>query len=657
MNIAQRRIYRATLMVAALVTLAFSLLSLSSCGNRFFTATVSGYVRESGDQAGSAGAGINGAEIRVYLKAPTADSQDDYLVKTSTMSSGGQDGYWSHKIMWEAWFPKFPDSGDSGTVYVWVKRPGYFPVIIAASGILSDSTNVLPTIELERIAMSSLKGRVTNHFGQGVDGVRLALDLDYSVEEGADYYATSAQNADGSGYFEFSDIGWIDPDSVPAVDSPSAAQRERANPSLNQRSISPDGLASAAASLYVDDPAWYGAAYRADAPRRLNLVSGSVLDFSASTNPADAFVAYKADFTRKTIEGRVVDSLGNGINGIGLSLDLVSSGEGADYLARTSYLGDKPVGQRDGWYRFTQVAWRDRSPEHPASDAYGDIEEIKIFVDDGDWASAVDVNNPLVVALPSDPEGQTETDFSVPSSILASSASFFVSLVEGQLSSGGSGVNGVRLVLDLGSTAAAEDYVFVTRDIGGQAGRFQFTDIAWLDKSPESPEIEAAALRLPAGDWEALNYGFSLTDGLSLSGGSSLAIPLVRRAVWSYTATLRGRVMLRSATSSGISTQPLAGIPISLSDSGNGALLSSSIPSAGSTVQTDLNGSYSFTVSWTREPSFVPTGPGGGDSFLVDLAIGSDGDAGTTDPAGFIDLSLSSWDSPTQAADRFFVIP
>jgi hypothetical protein len=614
---------------------ALSLLPLS-CGNRFFSATLSGYVRESGADPGTQGAGVNGAEVRVYLTEPATGLEEGYVVKTSTMTSGGQDGYWSHKVMWENWTPSFPDEGDSGIVWVSVRRPGFFPDIIEVSGILSDANNVIPTIELERILMSSLRGRVVNSAGQGLNGVRLVLDLS-TTETTDDYAATTATDEGEPGYFRFDDLSWIDADSLPAANASAA------------RAIS-GGTATETAYLRVDDPEWFGASYDAATPLALTLNSGEDRDISAAT----PIIAESADFERALIEGRVVDSSGAGVNGVGVSLDLGSTGVGADYTATTMRLASH-VGQEDGWYRFANVAWTDPSPEHPAGDLLGDAESAAIYPNDVDFASASSAEEPVFALIPSDPEG-TQAVFSVAQAITVERASFFVPLVEGRVMDGANGLNGITVRLDLESTGSGTDATAVTAEIGGLAGRFQFTDVSWTDSSPESPERERVLVSIAEGDWTGTSLSVDLAPDVSLTSGTALQLATTRRTTWQYAATVSGRVFLRYDTGAGLDISGLAGIWVRLVDDGtNGILLSSSIPAAGIQIQTAADGSYSFNLTWSRSADFLPAGPNGGDDFSVTLSV-DDLNAATADP-GPVSVSAQSWTQNTGVPGLFYDAP
>jgi hypothetical protein len=613
---------------------ALSFLALS-CGNRFFSATLSGYVRETGADPGTEGAGIDGAEVRVYLTAPTTGLEEGYVVKTSTMTSGNQSGYWSHKVMWENWTPSFPDEGDSGAVWVSVRRPGFFPDIIEVSGILSDANNVIPTIELERILMSSLRGRVVNSAGQGLNGVRLVLDLSTTAATD-DYAATTATDDGEPGYFQFDDVAWIDADSLPAA-AFSAARAIAA------------GAATETAYLRVDDPAWFGAVYDAATPLALTLNSGEDRDISATP-----IVAASADFERGVIEGRVVDSTGAGVNGASVSLDLGSNGVGADYTATTMRLVSH-VGQEDGWYRFTNVSWTDPSPEHPAGDPAGDEERAAIYPNDADYASAVSAEEPVFALVPSDPEG-TQAAYSVSQSITVQRAAFLVPLVEGRVTDGANGLNGITVRLDLESTGSGTDATAVTREIGGVTGRFQFSDIAWTDSSPENPELERALVSIDEGDWTGTSQSLSLSPGVSVTGGTALQLVTARRTTWQYTATVSGRILLRYDTGAGLDVRGLSGVWVRLADDGtNGVLLSSSIPAAGVQTQTAADGSYSFTLTWSRAAGFVPAGPNGGDDLSVTLAV-DDLNAATADP-GPVSIAAQSWSQATGVPDLFYDAP
>ena len=100
--------------------------ALASCGG-YYTADIAGYVKDD-----ETGAGVNGAIIRVYSEEPETADAEGFTVETASMTSGGNAGYYSHKIIWRNWLPAFGDEGDSGSVWLAITHDDYVPAITVA---------------------------------------------------------------------------------------------------------------------------------------------------------------------------------------------------------------------------------------------------------------------------------------------------------------------------------------------------------------------------------------------------------------------------------------------------------------------------------------------------------------------------------------------
>jgi hypothetical protein len=99
----------------------------------------------------------------------------------------------------------------------------------------------------------------------------------------------------------------------------------------------------------------------------------------------------------------------------------------------------------------------------------------------------------------------------------------------------------------------------------------------------------------------------------------------------------------------------MGGVNVSLSPGANGSLLSSSIPAGGLIVQTANDGSYYFSIDWSRASDYVPSGPNGGDVFLCDISV-DDLQAGTSDP-GPLSIEARSWSQTTGVPDLYYEAP
>jgi len=204
-----------------------AVLGLQGCGT-YYDAEIAGYVKDMDTDAG-----INGAVIRMYLTEDDITAEEEaedgsvyYIVETASMSSQGNDGYFSHKIMWQNAFGEFGSEGDSGEVWLKITHEDYIETTAQVSGILSDTINLVPDILLDRATFSTpqLRGRVLNVSGEGVNGVRVVLDLSSTTEETEDYITTTGFSDGEPGYYIFQEVTWRDeePDSD-AADTESAS--------------------------------------------------------------------------------------------------------------------------------------------------------------------------------------------------------------------------------------------------------------------------------------------------------------------------------------------------------------------------------------------------------------------------------------------------
>ncbi|MBN1685761.1 MAG: hypothetical protein JW852_03855 [Spirochaetales bacterium] len=192
---------------------------LAGCGG-YYTADIAGYVKDDESRAG-----VNGAIIRIYAQEPEDADADGFTVETASMATGGNAGYYSHKIIWRNWFPAFGDEGDSGSVWLGISHDDYAPAVTLVQGIISETVNVVPDIYLVRATFSSqtVTGRVIDVGGDGVNGVRVVLDLESTPDDEEDYITTTGTVNAVEGVYEFDNVTWRDesPDS-PAADTESA---------------------------------------------------------------------------------------------------------------------------------------------------------------------------------------------------------------------------------------------------------------------------------------------------------------------------------------------------------------------------------------------------------------------------------------------------
>jgi hypothetical protein len=454
-------------MMTVAIVLVMSSLAMSACGlPRYFSATISGYVRDEQANANGEQPGINGAEIRVYLEDPTiAGSKVEALARTATMTSGGNDGYWSRKIIWSVWLPTFWDEGDSSTVWVEVLRKGYFPKIQKVPGILSDSNNVIPMIEIRAIKAGELKGRVVNEHGAGVNDIRVELDLDLTADIDADYVTRTATVDGIVGVFSFSSIAWEDPDSIPTVDRAIVGNK-----------------ATTTARLYIVDADYYSVEHSRAAftiPEAITLESGRKTDISAT--PLEV---RNARFTIPLLRGRVFDVIPAGgpyvgVNGITVAVDLPRTIASPDARVTTATWNGE-----DGWFQFEDLVWTNSTPSDMTAGI--DATTALVYIDDGNRYSARDAANPVSLTITS---GQiamisalSPTNLPV---ISAGDARFSANLIGTvQYTGTATGVNGVRVRLEIAGTNTV--LTATTSTVSSSDGIYEFKNVRWTDTRPES---------------------------------------------------------------------------------------------------------------------------------------------------------------------------
>lgn len=250
------------------VALPFLLLG---CG-AFYSADIAGYIRDT-----ESNNGIDGALIRVYLQEPASADEEDFIVETASMTSNGNPGYYSHRIVWQNIFPAFGNEGDSGDVWLGIMHEDYSSSVVHVQGVISDTLNLVPDIVLDRASFSTPEatGRIVDVSGDGINGVRLILDLASTTENAEDYVTTTTTSLEGTtGQYSFPNVTW--------------------------RDEAPDSAASdtETATIIVDDPDWVSAL-----SMQVTLTSGQI-----SSMPEDIVATRKprTDFSI-TLRGRCIN--------------------------------------------------------------------------------------------------------------------------------------------------------------------------------------------------------------------------------------------------------------------------------------------------------------------------------------------------------------
>jgi len=255
--------------VLVLVLLSFA---LASCG-RYFTAELSGYVKDSESEDG-----VDGAVIRIYEKEPSTADESGFIVETASANSGGNGGYYNHRIIWQNLFPAFGSEGDTNSVWLGITHHDYLSAIVEVRGLLSDTVNFVPDVLLDRAAFSvpTVTGRVVGPSGAGVNGVRVVLDV-LSTSDTEDYVTGSTTIGGEAGRYEFTDVSWSDEDAAGS------------------------GTDTEAAELVIDDEAYTSS-------QVISIVLSADQTFDVST----AFSVNRIDATSfsTTLTGRCVNQYG-----------------------------------------------------------------------------------------------------------------------------------------------------------------------------------------------------------------------------------------------------------------------------------------------------------------------------------------------------------
>ena len=347
--------------------------TLVGCGGHYYRATIQGFVLDDEN-----GAGVNGAVVRFYTEEVDSPDAPGFVAQTSSATQGGNAGYYSTTVIWRSFFGAYGPEGDTTTVWIAVRDPDYADSVVAAPGILSEVANRVASVRLVRTSfrLEALRGRVVDSDGNGVNGVRVVLDL--PVLSGADDRVdrvVQSGTIDGvSGTFEFGSVEWSD----------------RNTADLNGEMT---------AIVRVDDPDWgdpdnVGDPYKDYiVERSVALVPGD-LPRSLGT-PITVYRLPRTEFTT-TVVGRLYERItaGDGsvtdrpVAGVRVELVYTRDTDGAPetetWVTRPDLAGDS---------RFT-VTWLDLAPGD-----YDDADERSGAVLRGSTAGIVQGEDGLLVDL------------------------------------------------------------------------------------------------------------------------------------------------------------------------------------------------------------------------------------------------------------------
>ncbi|MFP4364783.1 MAG: hypothetical protein ACLFR1_13055 [Spirochaetia bacterium] len=322
---------------------------LASCGG-YYSGEVAGYIVDSENDAG-----INDAVVRFYREEPESADADTYFIETASMTSGGNDGYFSHRIIWENWNPQFGPDDDSGTVWLGITHDDYVATVERVDGVLSNTLNIVPTISMQRdyFSVEEITGRIVDKNGNGVNGVTVVIDVPSTEENEADYTANTGTDEEGiQGVFVFTNVEWNDEEPEGNADGEG-----------DQETL----------YLYLDDNNYQ----ILDSEGETQMIEVPVVsDVDADLGEKEVS---RYGFTVPSVTGRVMNN-GQPVNGVRVVLDLSSTDENTEDYVVTTQTVDGDVGT----YQFNNIRWEDQAPDNDPTDT----ENIVIRVDDGEYQDA-----------------------------------------------------------------------------------------------------------------------------------------------------------------------------------------------------------------------------------------------------------------------------
>ena len=339
--------------------------ALTSCG-WYFTSDIAGYVKDSESENG-----IDGAVIRIYLEQPATADADGFIVETASATSSGNAGYFSHRVIWQNLLPSFGEEGDSNSLWLGITHEDYLAAVVEIRGILSDTVNLVPDVTLDRAGFSVplVTGRVVDPSGDGVNGVRVVLDIP-TTEEEEDYVSVTTDFEDEAGRYRFTDVSWRDDEAAGS------------------------GSDTEDVEVYIDDNQYSS----------MDVLTVSLVSDQEITIPdTDNIRASSDEFSVDRVWGRILDVAGEPLNGVRIILDLASTDgvdETEDYIATSATVdGD------EGIYEFINVTWTDETQLGSITDN----ETATLTIDDNDYEAAA----PLAITLQSGDEQEIVQDITV----------------------------------------------------------------------------------------------------------------------------------------------------------------------------------------------------------------------------------------------------
>lgn len=370
-----------------LITLT-AVVFLSSCGANVYRATIQGFVRDTITDAG-----INDAFVRIYDRQPETATDEGFFALTSTVTQGGNAGFFSSAVLWRSVFSRFGAEASTGEIWLGITHPDYADIVVQAVGILSDETNSLATTFMESTSfrVDEVRGQVVDTNGDGVNGVRIVLDFLATDDPEDEVVLTETDETSGEdGVFTFADLVWTDDEAA------------------GQDSDDEDVVIG-----IVDDDEW-----ESTEQISATLTSGQDRDFGS--NPINATRQARTDFNATVLGVAYSYYDGDGAGGgspdepdvpaVGLEVLLsFTDGDGTviEQLQQTA---------ADGSFQFA-IDWTDSTPGN-FDDGAADSSAVDSQIPDGEDGLLVDITydpNGTWTPNPFDPTGLDITGFRVKS--------------------------------------------------------------------------------------------------------------------------------------------------------------------------------------------------------------------------------------------------
>lgn len=390
---------------------------------------------------------------------------------------------------------------------------------------------------------------------------------------------------------------------------------------------------------------------------RIRIGTGSLVSFRAVAAAGLVVIAAFGAvgcgrFYSAELAGYVKDEEnGAGVNGavIRMYLREPDTADASGFIVETASMS---AGGNAGYYSH-RIIWQNLTPKFGEE---GDSGDVWIGITHEDYAPRIAHVRGIL----------SDTVNTVPD-ILITRATFSVPLVSGRVvNAAGTGVNGVRVVLDLQSTTDDdEDYVAATTTIDGETGSFRIANVTWRDSAPDGTgfDTEPADIFVSDDSYESTAVTATLTSDQDLN----LPEPFVatRKSRTEFSTTITGRCFTRYEFTDEIRDVPVQGVEVTVSYQTNDGT------SRTLYAQTGANGAFSVFLTWVDDDpgdfdgptdlSADPSIPDGEDGLFVEITYsgdfaGSDITGATSGPGTYSDddFIVKSWLDPNYVPEAIY---